>query len=166
MPTASSAPSARSCAEVLTAIVAPLATGLFAGAAVYLSLVEHPARMSCGTALALREFAPSYKRAVPMQVALALIATAAALLHWAHGGGGYWLLGATLIASVIPFTLIVIRPVNERLLGMEADDAASGEAAELLTRWGRLHAVRSALGLAAFVLFLVLLARQATSGAG
>jgi hypothetical protein len=39
--------------------VAALAAGLFAGAAIYVSAVEHPARLSCGTELAVREFAPS-----------------------------------------------------------------------------------------------------------
>jgi hypothetical protein len=43
-----------------------LATGLCAGAAVYVSLVEHPARVAGGTALAVAEFRPSYRRgAVP-----------------------------------------------------------------------------------------------------
>jgi hypothetical protein len=43
--------------------MATLCAGLFAGAAIYISAVEHPARLSCGTELALREFAPSYHRA-------------------------------------------------------------------------------------------------------
>ena len=41
------------------------------GAAVYVNLVEHPARMACGTLLAATEFAPSYKRAAIMQGSLA-----------------------------------------------------------------------------------------------
>jgi hypothetical protein len=41
-------------------IVAAASAGLFAGAAIYINAVEHPARLSCGTDLALREFAPSY----------------------------------------------------------------------------------------------------------
>jgi uncharacterized membrane protein len=144
---------------VLAAVLATFATGLFTGAAVYLSFVEHPARMSCGAALALREFGPSYKRAAPMQATLALLAAIAALVHWAQQGGALWLVGAALIAAVVPLTLVVIRPVNERLLGMEAHDADADDALTLLTRWGRLHALRSALGLTSFVLFLLLLAR-------
>jgi hypothetical protein len=45
--------------------------GLFFGAALYVNLVEHPARMSCGPDLALREFAPSYQRGTILQVSLA-----------------------------------------------------------------------------------------------
>ena len=63
----------------LVGIVATLAASLFAGAAVYINLVEHPARLACGTELAARQFAPSYKRATVMQVSLALVATLAGL---------------------------------------------------------------------------------------
>jgi hypothetical protein len=40
-------------------VLATLCAGLFAGAAVYITLVEHPARLECGTELAVREFGPS-----------------------------------------------------------------------------------------------------------
>jgi hypothetical protein len=40
------------------ALLATLAAGLFTGAAVYITFVEHPARVSCGSALAVTEFGP------------------------------------------------------------------------------------------------------------
>jgi hypothetical protein len=43
--------------------VAVLACGLFAGAALYVNLVEHPARMECGVELAATEFPPSIAEA-------------------------------------------------------------------------------------------------------
>ena len=43
-------------------LVALLSTGLFTGAALYVTLVEHPARLECGPALAIAEFGPSYRR--------------------------------------------------------------------------------------------------------
>jgi hypothetical protein len=39
--------------------VAILTATLFSGAAVYVNLVEHPARMECGTLLAATVFGPS-----------------------------------------------------------------------------------------------------------
>jgi len=47
--------------------VAVLSCSLFTGAAVYVSLVEHPARMQCGVEIAATEFLPSYRRAKAMQ---------------------------------------------------------------------------------------------------
>src|ERR1700676_3925745 len=43
--------------------VAVLACSLFAGASVYINLVEHPARMECGVELAATEFSPSQRHA-------------------------------------------------------------------------------------------------------
>ena len=62
------------------AILATLCAGLFAGAAVYINAAEHPARLACGTAAAVREFAPSYRRAAVMQASLAIIGLLAAVL--------------------------------------------------------------------------------------
>jgi Domain of unknown function (DUF1772) len=137
----------------LSESLALLASGLFAGAALYVSFVEHPARMECGTAVALTQFAPSYKRATVMQAALAALGTLAAIAAWLQGAPALWLVGALLLGTVIPFTLIVILPTNHRLLDPFLDKA-SPIANQLLDRWATLHAVRSALSLASFLVFL------------
>ena len=135
-------------------LTAVLASTLFAGAAVYINLVEHPARLSCGTEIAARQWAPSYKRATVMQVSLAIVASLAAIARGLAGGGVFWFAGAALIFGVIPFTAIVVLPTNNRLLA-PGRDLASTETRQLLETWGRLHAVRSALSLAASVLFII-----------
>jgi hypothetical protein len=48
--------------ETLLKVVALLSSGLFAGAALYVTAVEHPARMALGASIALQGFGPSYKR--------------------------------------------------------------------------------------------------------
>lgn len=55
----------------LLQFIAVLTSTLFTGAVMYINVVEHPARMKCGTEVAATVFGPSYKRAVPMQVILA-----------------------------------------------------------------------------------------------
>ncbi|HEU5217239.1 MAG TPA: DUF1772 domain-containing protein [Gemmatimonadales bacterium] len=136
----------------LIAGVALFLCALFTGAAVYVSLVEHPARLSCGTEAAAREWGPSYRRAAPMQASLAIAAALTGVMTWIHGEETLWLWGGLLILAVVPFTLIVIRPINDRLLD-PGRDPASAETRALLERWGRLHAVRSALGLAACLVY-------------
>jgi hypothetical protein len=59
--------------------------GLFAGAALYINLVEHPARMSCDVAVALTEFRPSYKRATVMQASLAAVSLVTGIAAWRGG---------------------------------------------------------------------------------
>ena len=133
--------------------VAILACTMFTGAAVYISAVEHPARLSCGTEAAAAEWAPSYKRATRMQVPLALVAGLFGIVRGTQGGGLLWLWAATLILGVIPFTLLAIRPTNNRLLD-PGRDRRSDETLQLLNAWGHLHAVRGALSMAASTLFV------------
>jgi hypothetical protein len=134
-------------------VVAVLACTLFTGAAVYITAVEHPARLSCGVEAAVAEWAPSYRRATVMQVPLALIAGLFGIIRSAQGGGPLWLWAALLILAVVPFTLLAIRPTNHRLLDPRRDPR-SDETLRLLKAWGRLHAVRGALSIAASVLFV------------
>ena len=131
---------------------------LFAGAAIYINLVEHPARMGCDTKTAATVWAPSYKRATVMQASLAVVSFLAGVAAWLLGGGIMWLFGAVLIGLVVPFTFIAIMPTNHQLLA-PGRDLASPETRGLLEKWGRLHGVRSALSLLASVVYVVLLLR-------
>src|SRR5437899_1823425 len=133
--------------------LATFCAALFAGAALYVSLVEHPARMECGTEIAVREFAPSYRRAALMQATLAIAGFVFSILAWLSGSHPLWLLGGTLLVAVVPFTLIAILPTNKALLDPSLDKT-SEKARQILVRWGKLHAVRAVLGLLAFALLL------------
>src|SRR5262245_33455914 len=130
-----------------------LSCALFAGAALYINLVEHPARMRCGTELAATVFGPSYHRATGMQVPLAITAALSAAGSWWFDNSMLWIAGALLILAVIPYTLIVILPTNKRLLAPDIDRSSS-DTHRLLVRWGRLHAVRTAASLCATIIFL------------
>jgi hypothetical protein len=141
-------------------LIAIVATGTFAGAAVYVSLVEHPARVSCGVQVALKQFGPSYKRGAVMQASLAVAGSVAGIAAGTMRGDLPTILAAVLFGALVPFTLVVIFPTNKRLLN-PALDSRSAEAAALLDRWGRLHGVRTWTSILAF---LVLVARL--SGVG
>jgi uncharacterized membrane protein len=136
--------------------IATLSSALFAGAATYINLVEHPARMGCDTRTAATVWAPSYKRATVMQASLAILGFLAGVALWLLSGGLMWLVGAVLIGFVVPFTFVAIMPTNHRLLA-PGRDLASSETRELLEKWGKLHGVRSALSLLASALYVALL---------
>jgi uncharacterized membrane protein len=149
----------RRIATTLAELIAALSSGLFTGASVYINLVEHPARMQTGIRPALAEFAPSYKRATVTQVSLAVAGFLSALAAWRSTTDVRWLIGGGLLVSVVPFTATAILPTNKKLLDPEtANDLELAE--KLLTRWGRLHAVRSVLSLASLLMFLFLLTKD------
>ena len=139
---------------VVFQFLAVLCCILFAGAAIYINLVEHPARMGCDTKTAATVWAPSYKRATVMQAPLAVISFLAGVVAWLLGGGLLWLIGAVLIGLVVPFTFIAVMPTNHQLLA-PGRDLSSVETRSLLEKWGRLHAVRSALSFLASIMYLV-----------
>jgi hypothetical protein len=88
-----------------------------------------------------------------MQASLALAAALFGLLALWGSRDWRWLIGAVLIFANWPYTLIVVLPVNKQLDAISAE-TANDETRELIKTWGRLHAVRSALGLAATLVFL------------
>ena len=141
-------------------ILAAISAGLFAGAALYINLVEHPSRMGLETRIAMAQWAPSYKRATRMQAPLALLSFLTGSAVWLMGASVGWFIASLLIGTVVPFTLIVIMPTNHKLLA-PGRDPGSAETRALLDRWGRLHAVRTGLSLVATILSLWLLAAGA-----
>jgi len=133
--------------------LAVLATALFTGAATYVSLVEHPARLRCSNEIALAQWRPSYQRGTVMQASLAIAGSLLGISAWLSQAGRIWLVSGVLLGSVVPFTLLVIFPTNRRLED-PAFDASNETARRLLVRWGHLHAVRSVLSLVALLLML------------
>ena len=138
---------------MIAEILATLACGIFAGAAIYVNLVEHPARLSCGIALAICQWKPSYKRGSIMQASLAIIGSFLAFLSWWITRDLAWIVGGMALFAVIPFTFIVILPTNRKLQN-EGLAVSSPYAEQLLALWSKLHAVRSVLSLFAFLMFL------------
>jgi len=141
---------------VIFEFLAVLCCILFAGAAIYINVAEHPARMDCDTKTAATVWMPSYKKATLMQAPLAVISFLAGVSVWLLAGGLLWLIGAVLIGLVVPFTFIAVMPTNNQLLA-PGRDLSSAETRALLEKWGRLHAVRSALSFLASIMYLALL---------
>jgi len=87
---------------------------------------------------------------------LAAVGFLSAVAAWLMGGSVWWLVGGVFLVAVIPYTLIVALPTNNRLLDPTIDKNPD-LARRLLIRWGRVHTVRSVMSLATFVVFMMLL---------
>lgn len=133
-----------------------LSAALFAGAALYINIAEHPARLGLETRQAALQWAPSYKRATWLQAPLAIISCLCGVPVALITGDTRWLVPAILVGAVVPFTVLVIMPTNRQLLA-EGRDLSSASTRSLLVRWGQLHAVRTVLSLMASAFYLSLL---------
>ena len=125
---------------------------LFAGAAFYVNFAEQPARLATDDRAALRQWQRSYERAALMQASLAMVGFLLGLAAWFVGRDFRLLAGAVVIVLAWPYTLLVMKPINDRL-NATTPERASAESRALIERWGRLHAGRTALGVLATVIF-------------
>ena len=138
---------------MLAGQLALISAAVFAGAALYISMVEHPARLGLDHRSLLMEWKPAYKRGTAMQAPLAIGGFVLGLAAWWQSGHLAWAVGALLMIANWPVTFFAIMPTNNRL--MATDPAAAGpESRAMIERWGSLHAVRTALSLAASLVFL------------
>jgi hypothetical protein len=64
-----------------------------------------------------------------------------------------WIVGAVLMLANWPYTLFGIMPTNHTLKAIAENDAGAQSRA-LIVKWGGLHAVRTALGIAATLAYL------------
>jgi hypothetical protein len=134
-------------------LLALVTASIFFGAAVYINIAEHPARLGLSDAAALAEWRPAYRRGFAMQAPIAVVSALLGAAAWWTTGDPLWALGAVIMLANWPYTLVAIMPTNHLL-----EATASGgdrDTRERLTRWGHLHAVRSALSGIAILIYLV-----------
>jgi uncharacterized membrane protein len=77
-------------------------------------------------------------------------------LAWWQAGKPAFIVGALLMLAPWPWTLLIIKPINDTL--MATDPKADAETRALIVKWDRLHLVRTALGALGTIAFLYALA--------
>ena len=137
---------------MLTGALALAFAAAFTGAALYINLVEQPARLALDDSALLSEWRPSDRRGFAMLASLALIAAALALTAYFQTQDVRWLIGAIIIIASWPYTFFAMVPMNNRILTITA--AESGAARELVRTWGLLEYGQTAIGLVACGVFL------------
>jgi len=125
----------------------------FTGAAIYINIAEQPARLQLDDRSLLAEWKPAYKRGYLMQASLVVVGGLLGLAAFLSTLEWRWLLGALILLANWPYTIFVIMPTNRRLMETSLE-AATIETRQMVRQWGILHAGRSALGLAATLIFL------------
>jgi hypothetical protein len=101
----------------------------------------------------LAEWKPSYKRGFAIQAPLATASFLFGLAAWWQTRDFLFLAGGTTMLMNLPWTVLMIGPVNAILMATEPAQAGAQTRA-LIAKWGRLHAVRTALGFSATLVFL------------
>jgi hypothetical protein len=134
-------------------ILALTVAALFSGAAFYVGFVEHPARNMLDDRAQFAEWKATSTRGTAMQASLGMLGFVLGGLAWHATADLRWLVGGLMLLAILPFKLLVIMPTDKALMAMSPSDAGPASRA-LLDRWGRLHAVRTALGMASTAVFV------------
>ncbi len=133
--------------------LALIAAALFAGAAIYINVAEHPTRLGLDNRALLAQWRPSYKRGAAMLASLALIGGLLGLITWWQTSDWRWLAGSVVLLGNWRYPLLAIMSTNKSELPI-APGADGNESRFLIAWWGRRHGVRSILGAAATLIFL------------
>jgi hypothetical protein len=139
-------------AMILTSL-ALAGAAAFAGAAAYINLSEQPARLGLDDVSLLKEWKPSYAKGLEMQATLALVSGLLGLAAFYVERRSAAALGGFLLLANWPYTLLVMAPTNKALATTADQDAGPATRARII-KWGKLHAVRTCLGVAGTCAFV------------
>ena len=137
---------------VLPHTIALICAGLFAGGAMMQTIVDHPSRIAAENEAGIAQMQLSLRAADPYMPLLAVVGGLTALWSYYVGRGPADLLAGLLLLAVVPFTWLLIIPVNSRIHAHRPGNANVIEVKGHLHRWGRLHAMRSVLGTLALII--------------
>jgi hypothetical protein len=124
----------------------------FSGAALYVNLVEQPARLALDDQAMLSEWTPSDRRGVALLAGLSLLSAALGLLAYFESQDVRWAIGGLIIILSWPYTFFAMAPLNDQILTLAPRDI--GAARMLVRQWGLLEYGQTALGVVACAVFL------------
>jgi hypothetical protein len=133
--------------------IALFCCALFAGAATYVSLVEHATMEEGASGLGDTSVRTSHSKPAIFQASLGVIGALAAMLAGLAGGAMWWLAGGTLLGAAALLQVFAVLPLTRRLAGIEPR-ADPKNAAQMIARLGKLHAALSLAALAALFMLI------------
>ena len=128
------------------------AASAFFGAALYINIVEQPARLALDASSMVREWIPSNRRGFVMLSSFAIISAILAYVDYARTGDLRWTIGGLVIIASWPYAYFVMIPANIWLYAIPPD-ASPSATRELMRDWGLLEWGQTAIGLGACCVF-------------
>ena len=124
----------------------------FAGAALYVTWVEQPARLALDEQALLSEWGPSDRRGVALLLAFALASALAGFIAYFETLDLRWAVGALIVISSWLYTYFVMEPLNNQILSLRGGDVAAARA--LIRQWGLVESGLTAIGFVAVAIYL------------
>ena len=141
--------------QVTAQNIALFCCALFAGAATYVSLVEHPAMVEGGRELTGTYILLAQPRPAFFLTSFAVLGALGGMSAGIAGGSIWWLAGGVVLGIAALFQMAAVTPETRRLAEMAMADDAKVTGSFQVSRLARLHALQSLAGLAALFAFIM-----------
>eukprot|EP00794_Sanderia_malayensis_P020032 gene20032-21996_t len=140
-------------------VLSTVSAGIYAGGISFIAYAAMPAARSLRSSCLLKVNKAVFPRCGPLPLTHAISTLSATGVYFASGDKDEcgWLGGALAMGSLIPYTFLLIFPVNKRVMdGEVADD----DAPALFQTWSNYHALRTAVAGGVFIFFAYKLAKK------
>ena len=124
----------------------------FLGAAIYIGVVEQPARLALSGRAMIQEWKLSNRRGTLTLSVFAVISAILAYVQFRADGDVRWIIGGITILASWPYAYFVMMPVNVWLFAISPGRAVS-PARKLMRDWGLLEWGQALIGFAATCAF-------------
>ncbi|MCV6546380.1 MAG: DUF1772 domain-containing protein [Cohaesibacter sp.] len=140
--------------EILTILLLTVTAMIF-GYGYSASAVSHPAMLESGPKVAVPYFKPFFHKSNHTQLILSMAVWALSSAISYLTGEWSWLIAGTLLQISGPYTILIIMPVNRRIMA-EGADPESPQMIKDLKNWGTIHFPRTLMAGAVFIYFAYL----------
>ncbi|KAF9585595.1 hypothetical protein BGW38_001648 [Lunasporangiospora selenospora] len=133
------------------------AIGIFSGLAISYNALIMPAIRKVSVGSALSVWADTYNVGQHVQVSMIVTSIITGAYVYRKTENAFFLVPPLMMASIIPYTLTLLLPINKTLLSIRSKGGNNVEGTrvqELFVKWDTLHFVRTIVSSTAFVLSL------------
>ncbi|KAF9576704.1 hypothetical protein EC968_005477 [Mortierella alpina] len=141
---------------LFTKIMTISSMGIFAGTALNYNTVVMPSLRKFASSSSLAVWAEMYLLAKPIQISTVVISAIGGTTLFYKTGNTCYLGGALMMGVIVPYTLVLLYPINDTLLGIRKHGQGRNDSSveEMLIRWDMIHFGRTLLSYGAMVLTL------------
>ncbi|KAF9332743.1 hypothetical protein BGZ91_011577 [Linnemannia elongata] len=139
---------------LVTKVLTISSIGIFAGTSLNYNLVVMPSLRKFASASSLAVWAEMSLIANPLQMTTTVLSALGGLILFSKTANPYYLYSSILMISLIPYSRLLLLPINNKLLEIRKRGGDDRPVEELLIRWDALHFGRTVIGYGALVLML------------
>ncbi|KAF9104419.1 hypothetical protein BGX27_010109 [Mortierella sp. AM989] len=139
---------------IITKIVTISSMGIFVGSAVNYNVIIMPSLRQFASTSSLAVWSAMYMHAKPFQMLNILVGTIGASILYFKTKDPYYLTGALLMASIVPYNKATVYPINKKLLDIRKHGKEDPKVEEMMARWDALHFGRTLISYAAMAVTL------------